>query len=514
VTNRLRTSTTPWAVAVGVVLLIAGLALRIQVLRSGSSGWLNADEAATGIMAMDILHGQFPVVIVGNAYTAVFESYLFAPFIALFGAHVLPLKLISVVFWGLAALIMVGAARQVMGKAGAGLAGALVWLAPGALLVLSTQAYAGYALGLAVVAATIWSLFLTVGYLEPVARQSALTGALLGLSFYVHPMFLSVVVPGALVLSIRHFSRLRRWWVPAVGAALAVNIPFLVWNATNGFPSLEISATYQGSYWDRLEGFLKGLMPRVFGLRDGAGTWILGRPAGVALYGLALIAVAAGAVVLSRRGWKGAVAVATVILVWPLMALFSAHGYVLDGRYGIVPFVPVVLCVAAAVDAATMALIRRFRRTRSMDLELVPGNGSKRLAGAVAMFVGVLWLVFSIPYLDRVVGAAVSDPNASINALVTYLDEEGFDRIAGSYWVIQSVEYMTDGRIPGAAASPWPIRSPRFQEIVESSPPKDVAHVFTSDDEWVWTLPLPIEAYQRRIVDGFIVYVPSNRPRG
>jgi hypothetical protein len=507
VKTRLRPWITPFALVVGLAVLFAGLLLRIQVLRSGS-GWLNADEAATGIMAMDILHGRFPIVLVGNAYTAVFESYLFAPFIAVFGAHVVPLKLVSVIFWGLASLAMFGAARHVMSRIGAGLAGALVWLAPGALLVLSTLAYAGYSLGLAVVAATLWSLFVIVGGPEPGARQSALSGGLLGLAFYIHPMLLAVVVPGALVVSIRHFRQLRRWWLPAVGAAFAVNIPFLMWNAANGYPSLDIPSNYPGSYGDRLEGFFTGLMPRVLGLLDSPGTWIWGRPAGIAVYSLVLLAVMAGAVVLSRRGWKGAVAVATVTLVWPLMALFSALIYVSDGRYGIVPFVPVILCIAAAIDAATGALSTRASRTRPIDPEPAPVMESKRLAGGIAVAAAALWLVLSIPYLDSVVGPAVPDPNASINALVTYLDEEGFDRIAGSYWVIQRVEYMTDGRIPGAATPPHPVRSPRFQEIVESSPPEEVAHVFTPDDEWVASLPLPIEAYRREIVDGFVVYVP------
>jgi hypothetical protein len=72
---------------------------------------------------------------------------------------------------------------------------------------------------------------------------------------------------------------------------------------------------------------------------------------------------------------------------------------------------------------------------------------------------------------------------------------------------------MTDGRIPGAVSPPSPIRSPRFQEIVESAPPEDVAHVFTTDDEWTWTPGLPVEAYSRLMVDDFIVYLPTAAPR-
>lgn len=507
------------ALAIGLIVLFLGVALRVQVLRS-PSGWLNADEATMGLMAMDILHGRFPIVLEGQAYSAALESYLFAPFVGFIGAHVVALKLVPIAFWALASILMVGAARRVMGLPAAVLAGALTWLAPGALLVLSTQAYPGYALGLAIVVATLWSLLVSADQAQPDPPKSALVGGLAGLAVYVHPMFLSVVVPGVLVVSMRHYRQFRRWWAPASAAAVAVNIPLIVWNLSNGFRSLENTATHPASYSERLIGFFEGLMPRGLGLMSTSGEWIFSRSLALAAYALVLLLVAAGAVALARRGWSGLVLVAMIVLVWPLMALFSAHGYVLDGRYAIIPLAPMALCIAAAVDEASAFLLRKVRRAdqtasgEPVDVEVaavsVSASNPWRLTAFIAITVGTLWLVLAMTYLDRSVGPAVEDPNGPVTALIDYLDETGFDRVSGSYWVIQRVGYMTGGRIPGAVdPAYYPVRSPRLQHIVETSPFDRVAFVYTPDDEEIFAPADPTQEYRREIVGGFVVYLPA-----
>jgi hypothetical protein len=506
------------ALSIGLIVLLLGVALRIQVLRS-PSGWLNADEASMGLMAMDILHGHYPVLLEGQAYSAALESFLFAPYVALLGADVVALKLVPIVFWALAALLMFGATREVTTVPGAVLAAAMLWLAPGALLVLSTQSYPGYALGLAVVVATMWSLVVSAGRALPDGRQSAVTGGLAGLAFYVHPMFLSVVVPGLLVASLRHRSHLRRWWGPAVAAAMAVNLPFLAWNATNGFPSLQNAAGIPGSYTERLIGFFADLVPRGLGLMNGAGVWILPRSLASLVYAAILFLVIAGAAALARRGWKGAVIVSTIVFVWPLMALFSAHGYVLDGRYAIIPLAPVTLCIAVAVAEVSTFLVRRMRRTEGppaeqalsgADPKAITSRDSWRLPASIAVVAGAMWLLLTMVYLDRAVGPAVEDPNGPVTALIDYLDETGFDRISGSYWVIQRVEYVTGGRIPGAVdPAYYPVRSPRLQHLVETSPIDRVAFVYTPDDEWIFSPADPTQEYRRAIVGGLVVYLPA-----
>ena len=88
-----------------VVVGIFGLLMRLHLLRT-PAGMLNADEAYTGLQSLAILRGDLPVVIRGAGYTAVLDSYFFAPFVWIFGAHVVPLKLLSSLWWSGAAVCM------------------------------------------------------------------------------------------------------------------------------------------------------------------------------------------------------------------------------------------------------------------------------------------------------------------------------------------------------------------------------------------------------------------------
>jgi len=79
--------------------------MRVHLLRT-PLGSLNADEAYTGLQAMSILNGELPVLMGGAGYTAIFDSYFFVPFVWIFGAHVVPLKLLSSLWWAGAALLI------------------------------------------------------------------------------------------------------------------------------------------------------------------------------------------------------------------------------------------------------------------------------------------------------------------------------------------------------------------------------------------------------------------------
>jgi len=94
---------------------VAGLALRLWILRT-PQGALNADESYTGLQAMEILRGDVPVVFEGQAYTAVLESYVFAPFVWLFGAPIVALKLLPSVLWAVAAVLVHRACRFLVAR--------------------------------------------------------------------------------------------------------------------------------------------------------------------------------------------------------------------------------------------------------------------------------------------------------------------------------------------------------------------------------------------------------------
>jgi len=249
--------------------------MRVHLLRT-PLGSLNADEAYTGLQAMSILNGELPVLMGGAGYTAIFDSYFFVPFVWIFGAHVVPLKLLSSLWWAGAALLMYWLAKRFVGRSWGLLAGSMVWVAPGALMLLSTRAYEAYGLGLLVSVLTAFATIRIVTDRELPRRWVMLAGAGAGLAFYLHPMFIAVALPIMAVPCWIHRREIRRWWIPAAGSAIFVNMPLLLWNVRNSWPSLAQPAPSTESAPTRLGRFFTGLLPRSFGLKNPGGDWIWG----------------------------------------------------------------------------------------------------------------------------------------------------------------------------------------------------------------------------------------------
>jgi hypothetical protein len=474
-----------------LVVAVVGVLLRVWILIS-PQGELIGDEAYTGLQAAEIARGHFPVVIGGAAYTGTIDTYVLAPVIGVVGQHVILLKLMSPVLWAAAAIVMTGTARRIVSDRAALLAGMLVWLAPGALGVLSTRSYVAYGLGLVVVTATMWAASVVVDSDRPRPLDAALAGGLAGLAFYTHPMFAAVVGPVVAVVACRHWRRLREFWLPAVGAAVAVNLPFLAWNAKNDWPSLEQPPNDSGAtYLERLRGFFTGLLPRDLGVRSigGDGHWILPRP----IAALVVVALLGGAVVgavrlVCRDRWKGALIAAPLVLAWPLMAGLTNLAFVADGRYGIIVFPVLVLGVVAGIEP------------------LVHTRPTAAFAGAAAAWL----LVCSVPFLIEEAGSELGDPNQRTQQLIDAIETEGFDRVAGNYFAVLPIEYVSDARIRVAiAGNPYIIRLPHTQQLVEATPPSRLAYVFAPgpiDPTWV---KLPVEQYRQIPVAGYVLYVPT-----
>lgn len=468
-------------------VFLAGLFVRWWIVDS-RQGSLNADEAFTGLQAMRILDGDLPVVLEGQAYTAVLDSYAFAPVVAVVGASVVALKFLTTVWWGLAALFTTIAARRFMPHSGAVAAGCLVWLAPGALAVLSTRAYEGYGLGLLATVVTTWLLARVVDDGHRSWRLTVASGVGLGLMFYLHPMNVALAVPLLIVPVQRFWRDVRGWWLPIVGGAVVVNLPLIAWNAGNDWETLRQPVQGDDTWLERLGRFFSGLVPRAFGLRDFDGGWTLGRAGSTAVILLLGAVAAAGAVVMVRRRSSNWTAVWPLVLCWPIMAMFSNMGYVLDGRYAIVAFPFVALAVGAAIGTWGSAVSR---------------------AAAIGLWVAVL----IVPWSASNVGSRVADPDRNVRRVVERLDEAGFDRLAGNFWWVLPVEYVSDRRIRTAVAgNPYVVRLPDSQALVQASDPSDVAFVFASGDEQVERLLLPRGQYERHEIGRAVLYLPRLMP--
>ena len=483
-----RRSTPVALVVMTAVMMVVGLAARLWLMRTAQAQ-TNSDEAYTGLQAFAILRGDLPVVIRGAFYTATLDCYLLAPLVGLFGGHVLTLKLYVMVWWALAGVMTWRLASRTLSARWAAVAGLFVWVAPGALMLLAVRGYVAYASGLFVVVAAAWACSRVVDRLT--WRTAATAGALVGLAFYMHPMFATAALPMVLVPCWLHRRAWRTWWVPAVVSAIAVNLPFIAWNAANGFPSLDQPIAAEETASERLSRFFTGLLPRAFGLRNADGSWVYGSAA-KAVYVLLLVLALWGVVTLARKGAAGLVVALPAVSVWPLLALFNNMGYVLDGRYAIVGFPFVVLCAVAGVsDVAT--------RARGRDTAWV--------VGSMALWVALLlapWVVHNARH-------AVDDPDWQTNAIINELEDAGFHTARGDYWLTLPVEYISDRRIVTALDGySWPvvIRFPDTQNEVQSAPPWSVAYVFEIGDEHPEALPLPVDSYERREVGAAALYLP------
>ena len=501
------------SVSIGVVVAVVaagviGLVLRILTLRSVRGG-LNADEAYTGIESFEVLAGRFPVVLGGTAYTAVFEAYLFAPVVALFGSSIVTLKVIPMIFWALAAVAVARATIELAPRAPVItglLAGALVWITPGTLLLISTQAFASYASGLLVIVLVFLLGRRMIDDQSPPWQLAALTGLLAGIGVWMHPMFLSVIIPVVAFCLLVH--RTRTCWVAVIAGGVIGSGPFLIWNVVNGFPSRTLPMRYEGGYLDRLGVFVSELLPRAFGLRDENLNWIgeasLGKAPGWMLYALLIALAAAGAIsqIRHRRRPSRWLLATVLIAVLPIMALFPPLIYSLDGRYGLMSFPFVTIAVALGVMWIAAAI----------------GGGELRpaVAATAAVAMVILWLAgYVLPTAGQIMSRSPAHPNAALYEIDALLAEAGIEHIYGSYWRVYPLEFVANRRLDGAVLAPLPVRFPERQAAVFAADPNGVAWVlepaddqpdrFDTDPLW-----LGIDRYERIEIGTTVIYLPRD----
>lgn len=475
-------------VALVSVVFVVGLFVRWWIVHS-RQGALNADEAFTGLQAMRIVDGDVPVVLEGQAYTAVFDSYLLAPVLAVFGPSVLILKWLPVLWWAIVSAL-VGRIVTTMSDLGTGwFAGALVWLAPGALLVLSTRAYEGYGLGAIFVLVLVTASRRAMAVDARLGRTAAVCGVAVGLAIWLHPMYLAVVAPVLVLPSWRHRRQGRPWWLPLVAGTFLSVSPLVAWNIRNEWQSFEQPKVSNTSYLSRLVRSFSELVPRMFGLRNSDGSWTLPVVASVIALSVLVVVFVRGVVVLWRRGPADRVLALTVVAVWPLLAIFRSTEFVADGRYGIVPFPFVVMAIALGIRELT----------RRIDVRSVFAAGL------------VVWIaVLSVPWLRVHDGPRMTDPNRDVHEVIDLVRARGFDRVAGSFWWVLPIEYLSDRAIRGAVAGrPFTVRVVDSQAIVSGSPPESVPFVFAADDDQPEVLRMPPTSYEKVVVGAAVVYLPQ-----
>jgi 4-amino-4-deoxy-L-arabinose transferase-like glycosyltransferase len=330
---------------------------------------------------------------------------------------------------------------------------------------------------------------------EPRLLHPAAFGAVAGLGFWIHPMFVAVSAPLVVAVFAIHRRRITDVWLPAIVGAVVGCGPLILWNAVNGWPSLTDQPDTPGTYTERFRAIVTDLFPRAFGLKDAQLDWRFGVAIGLVLYAAVIALIAAGAVVLWRReGRRNKLVPITLVAMVPLMAALPPLIFPDDGRYAVIAFPFVVVSIAAVVD------------------ELVSGRTTTvRIAGPAAIVVAWMALLVGPAVVDAA-RTVDEDPNTTVEMVRDRLARAGLDTINGSFWEVLPVDYVADNDLTAAVLPYYSIRFPDEQRAVEATDPARVAFVFALFDERPDQLWMPVDRYTREQIGEAVLYLPITPP--
>ena len=239
-----------------LTLFALALALAIRVwLIAASHGMMDSDEAALGIQAENILHGQFPVYFPGQNYMGSWDAYLLAPLIAIWGPSALAVHIVtlgeSLIYLPLVGMV----AARLYGERARAVALLFTALPPLYITVTELRMLGGYIETLTIGAAL---LLLTVEIRQrwregrATLWQWALAGGLIGLGLWIDTLAVEYVITCALWLAPSALQRLRASrgargeWLAVARAALPAVAAALVAGVICAAPMLLSPQTYAG----------------------------------------------------------------------------------------------------------------------------------------------------------------------------------------------------------------------------------------------------------------------------
>lgn len=511
------------AVLVGM-LLVAGVLLRAWIFTS-DVGRADADEAVVGLMAGDVLDGNFEAFFWGQEYGGAQEAFVVAGLLAVGLPDLVALKAAPMLLFAGAAVLVWRIARRLLpdrddphrdqangadetdgadanglGKGSnewaARVAGALFWATPAGGVWMSTKERGFYGVSLVVgLLAVLLALRLDERW---TTRDAVALGAVAGAGWYASPQAGYLVIPAVVWLAVRVLRR-GEWravgrsapWMAAAGVVAAA--PWLVANAGTGFASLSTPPGFPGTgHLERLELFFRRGLPVALGARSAVVPAWIAAPFGQALY-LACLGASVAAVVLAvrKRARLGAWAlVIGGVLLYPMLfAFFPSSFTVNDARYVTLLMPLVALLAAMAVARLAVPL-------------------------SVALVAGVL-AVSVVGVADTVDAEGtpglwdVSPGDAG--PLVAALRDRDVDLVFADYWIAHRLAFETDERV---IASPFEfVRHPPYEEAVRGAP-RPAYVVFRGTDnerqlgDYLGGRAIPFERTDAGI---FVIYEPGER---
>jgi 4-amino-4-deoxy-L-arabinose transferase-like glycosyltransferase len=218
-----------------VAILVAGAALRLWLL-GRDVPTLNSDEAVIGLMGLHMLHGEWSVFYWGQDYMGSLEAVVAAPFLLVFGASALALRLatLALTLAFIATSYLLGARLY---SRGVGLvAAALLAIGPPFLVIVGLRTWGGY---IETLVCGNLLLLLALRGAAPATRtlrSSALFGLLAAVALYTDLLVLPFLLAAGLIFFWQRRADLlsRRALLALGGGALVVATPVAIANVFTG----------------------------------------------------------------------------------------------------------------------------------------------------------------------------------------------------------------------------------------------------------------------------------------
>ena len=428
--------------AAGWLLLLA-VALAVRLVLLVRSSWLlEGDDALSTLMAFDVLHGQWPLMLKNQTYAAAWEPYAMAASYVLFGVSRISAKLPAL----LGSLATIGTswllARTIAGPVAGWFAAALAALPPVYVLVLGLKPWAPYT-EVILLGTLCLVCALRLAWPGPCPLRAPRSGihqrnglwalscgASGGLAFWMHPLAVWYLLPAALAVLLRARSA-RVIGLGFLGFAVGA-LPVWIFNLqTAGATFRFVVSGTSGQTADQLavlDAWWNNDLPR------GAGLWHPWGPSPPLLAALMAVVIAAALVwALYRRG--PLVVVLLFLVTIPTVLVLSGfggpalnpYGFDATGRYA-----PPIWFGLVAVLGAALAALWQVRRWAALALAAVPLALNLVALGNVEPL-----QAFQSPYWDRL--------PATNESLLATLRDAGVEAVWLNHWA--GAPLMFDARV-------------------------------------------------------------------
>lgn len=432
------------------LVLGAALLFRLPMAMQGAAGYVTADGALSGLMALHVRDGvSHPVFVESVPYSGSLKAHLTAPLAAALDPA-RAFALVSVLFY----VAFVGGLYRLAQAADPG--DTFLPLAAGLYAAFAPPFVTRYSLSndgnyVEVLALGTWALVLALRWIARGARGGTLAlgmGILLGLAFWCHILAVIHAVTVAIVLLVADARRaLRSAPLGLAGFGLGY-LPGLLWNAAHGWESfayLRPGAAVAGEgpgAGARLSGILTDHLPVLLGYDPGY------PPAWDTLLRVLAALVTAAALWSVVQAARDAVRLRNAALA--VLLVFTAIG--LAVAFGVLPYIPGNPRYLLFLMASLPVFLARLLRT-----------GWRTLLAAIVAF-GALGSLAQLP------GTARAD--AQWRSLARGLEAEGVRWCYTDFFLATKVNFLAEERVV-CSAKLGPTTTEyfrRYREAVEAAP--------------------------------------------